>query len=179
MIAQRAVCSKPLPDHLSLARNLTLKCSRDSQFKINCDAAIDVGRGFGFGVVSTNKDGMLVGGRQGFIPGFYSAEEGEARAILEGLIMCKDKGLEDIIIETDCQSLFWRLQNRKEDRSSLGDSVDKIISLAASFGCCSFSWTPREGNYIADCLAKVSLLNRVAQFVSEVSLLFLNSLLAD
>ncbi|XP_057775394.1 uncharacterized protein LOC130994366 [Salvia miltiorrhiza] len=179
LIAQRAVCSKPLPDHLPLARNITLQCSRDSQFKINCDAAFDVGRGFGFGVVSTNKDGTLVGGRQGFIPGFFSAEKGEARAILEGLIMCKDKGLEDIIIETDCQSLFWRLQNRKEDRSSLGDSVDKILSLAASLRSCSFSWTPREGNYIADCLAKVSLRNNVTQFVSEVSLLFLNSLLAD
>ncbi|XP_057779807.1 uncharacterized protein LOC130998407 [Salvia miltiorrhiza] len=138
-IAHRAACSKSLPDHLPLTRNLTLNCSRDSQLKINCDAAIDVGRGLGFGVVSMNKDGMLVVGRQAFIPGFYSAEEGEARAILEGLIMCKDKGFEDIIIETNCQSLFWRFQNRKEDRSYLGDTVDKILRLATSFGCCSFS----------------------------------------
>ncbi|XP_057786115.1 uncharacterized protein LOC131003602 [Salvia miltiorrhiza] len=128
-----------------------------------------------FGVVISDAEGKKAGCCYGFRPGAVSVMEGEATAVLEGVRLCTEKGLSDVIIEMDCQRLYWSLVNKKSDPSYLGTTLDIIWSAAMALQRCSFSWTSREGNEDADCLAKYALCNRLAPSSVEVFPFLLNS----
>ncbi|XP_057788935.1 uncharacterized protein LOC131005848 [Salvia miltiorrhiza] len=66
----------------------TLMCSRSGQVKFSCDAAIEEGRGMGMGVVKRDANGSLLDCTFGFVPGAFSAIEGEAFVVLEAIKWC-------------------------------------------------------------------------------------------
>ncbi|XP_057790949.1 uncharacterized protein LOC131008065 [Salvia miltiorrhiza] len=134
--------------------------SRDSQLVVACDAAVLNGVGVGYGAVVTSASDSVECCGFGFLPGAFSVIEGEAAAMLEGMRVAVDYGWDDLIMETDCQDLFWMLTNRNEDRSYLGDVLTSIWEMANNLRSVEFSWTPREGNAKADRLAKFALLSR-------------------
>ncbi|XP_057779931.1 uncharacterized protein LOC130998532 [Salvia miltiorrhiza] len=166
--AQRATWTKLVSTKMVAANSLMVECRREQQVNISCDASVVEGVGVGFGVVMTDKEGLFLGCCFGFLPGVFSVLEGEAKAILEGMKLCRDRNLEDVIVETDSQLLFWRLVNGEPDPSYFGDTLSGILSLAAKLRLCVFSWTPREGNANVDCLAKFVLFNRSVFTFSDV-----------
>ncbi|XP_057811869.1 uncharacterized protein LOC131026118 [Salvia miltiorrhiza] len=80
-----------------------LFCCSEEEVKVSSDAAVNLGVGIGLGAVLTDKHGSVLGCRYGSRNGAFTVVEGEALAMLEGLKFCRDRGLLDIIVETDCQ----------------------------------------------------------------------------
>ncbi|XP_057787364.1 uncharacterized protein LOC131004671 [Salvia miltiorrhiza] len=105
-IAYRAVWAKPISIPNVQNSPCQVECSRRGQFKIRCDAAFASGVGMAFGVVISDAEGKKAGCCYGFRPGVVSVMEGEATAVLEGVRLCTEKGLSDVIIEMDCQRLY-------------------------------------------------------------------------
>ncbi|XP_057808441.1 uncharacterized protein LOC131022916 [Salvia miltiorrhiza] len=112
--------------------------------------------------------------RSGFLAGAFTVEEGEARAILEGLRLCAEKGFTKAILETDCQLLYWRLCKREDDFSYLGNTLRQIYTLMDSFVQIQFSWAPRSENSFADSLAKHALHDRFSLVSAEALPFVLN-----
>ncbi|XP_057808417.1 uncharacterized protein LOC131022890 [Salvia miltiorrhiza] len=156
-IAERALWSKPIcvaaPHHSAP----TLSNEGEGVCKIASDAAMKEGSGVGIGAVLRQEEGQLMGCRFGFLRGAFSVVEGEALALLEGLKLCREKGVREVIAETDCQQLYWMLARHDRDLSYLGDTLEEIHLLKGSFQRLAFSWTPREGNSTADSLASFAL----------------------
>ncbi|XP_057803560.1 uncharacterized protein LOC131018883 [Salvia miltiorrhiza] len=144
--AQRASWTKVISPTVGAAKSLTMVCRREQQVKISCDASVVEGVGVGFGVVTTDKEGVVLNCCFGFMVGVFSALEGEAKAVWED-----------------------------PDPSYFGDTLSNILSLAAMLRLCGFSWIPREGNAIADRLAKFASVNRSVFTSSDVLPVFGNS----
>ncbi|XP_057791155.1 uncharacterized protein LOC131008284 [Salvia miltiorrhiza] len=174
MVAQGASWKRPTCFSLISSKPRSVSCVRETQVKIKCDAAIGEGVGMGFAAVMLDAEDVLLGVRWGFIQGVFTAEEGEARAILEGCIFCEEKGCRDVILETDCQTLYWRLLKREEDLSFIGDTLKDIFSRADSMHQVKWSWTPRENSVEADRLAKYALVSR-SVFSSSVLFPFVSN----
>ncbi|XP_057786350.1 uncharacterized protein LOC131003812 [Salvia miltiorrhiza] len=133
--------------------------AREGQVKISCDAAVDLNRGCGFGVVLRDVEWSVIGCKYGFCDEAFTAIEAEARAVLEGLRLCREHGILYAIFETDNQSLYWLLMKQEKNSSYLGNYISQIDALRASIPQLAFSWTPREGNANADSIAKFALCN--------------------
>ncbi|XP_057808760.1 uncharacterized protein LOC131023236 [Salvia miltiorrhiza] len=174
-IAQRASWPKKICSPTNQMTPRKILCLRSGQLKISCDAAVVNDVGIGVEGVLQNGDGEIVGCRYGARRGVFSCLEGEALAVLEGLRLCTEKEVGDVIVETDSQILYWCLVKREPDLSYLGDTLDEIFRVMDSLHEVALSWTPREGNYIADRLASFALSN-FSPFISQGSLPFvLNS----
>ncbi|XP_057793070.1 uncharacterized protein LOC131009676 [Salvia miltiorrhiza] len=178
-VAQRAiwtitpVCS-PTQSHPP-----RLMVSRDGQMKVSCDAALRDGKGSGFGCVLHNVDDVFLGCRYGFRSGAYTCLEDEAMAVFEGIQLCVEQGIRDVIIETDNQTLFWMLHKRDSDLSYLGDTLKKFFEAVDTIPLVAFSWTPREGNAMADRIASFAIDNSVLPVSSSSLPAVLNSLLVE
>ncbi|XP_057794265.1 uncharacterized protein LOC131010651 [Salvia miltiorrhiza] len=175
LISQCATWMKPVCSPVMGPKPAQVFCSRDAQVKIKCDAALGIGIGVGIGTVMFDTDEVLLGNRCGFLPGAYTAEEEEARTILEGLRLCAEKGFTDAILETDCQHLYWRLCKREDDLSYIGVTLRQIYTLMDSFLQIKFRWASRSENSIADSLAKHALHDRFNLVSAEALPFVLNS----
>ncbi|XP_057797147.1 eukaryotic initiation factor 4A-9 isoform X1 [Salvia miltiorrhiza] len=71
-------------------------------------------------------------------------KRGRLGAMFEGISCCQSRGATDVILETDCQPLYWTLYQGSKDLSYIGDTTSSILEISACFQRCSFSWTPRE-----------------------------------
>ncbi|XP_057791239.1 uncharacterized protein LOC131008372 [Salvia miltiorrhiza] len=162
LVAQRAVWTKRICDPPAQAKPNSVTCSRRGQIKIWCDAAVEGAAGMGFGILYQDHDheGRSIGYSFGFFPGIFLPVEAEARAVLEGITLCKERGFQDVIVEMDCQVLYWLLEKHELDLSYLGNTLESIYSLASDLHQLYFSWTPRDGNVSADSLAHFALRSR-------------------
>ncbi|XP_057802954.1 uncharacterized protein LOC131018247 [Salvia miltiorrhiza] len=170
-VANRAIWVAPNRSVGPRQRATHIDCNSEFDAKISTDVAVDLGKGIGIGAVLTSGNGNVVGCRFGFQRGAYTVVEGEALAMIEGLKFCQERGVDNIIAETDCQQLYWKVVRHEEDLSYLGDSLRVIDELSRSFRRVSFSWTPREGNSVADKVASFAL-NSFSPMLSSVSLPF-------
>ncbi|XP_057774927.1 uncharacterized protein LOC130993908 [Salvia miltiorrhiza] len=159
VIANQACWKPPLRASTQHQQAVTVTCDREGQRKISCDVAWNGWNGIGIGVVMTTEDSGVVGCRYGFIQGNFSVLEGEALALLEGMYLGREHGVEDVIFETDSQSLYWLLHKREDDLSYLGNTLRDINREMDSFSLAMLSWTPRDGNFVADKLASFALCN--------------------
>ncbi|MED6183845.1 hypothetical protein PIB30_041608 [Stylosanthes scabra] len=82
----------------------------------------------------------------------------ESEAIRTALIAAKNLELQQIIIESDNLLLIQAIKSK----STIGE-VDSILQdihhLAAEIPHCEFTWTPREGNLVADLVAGLAVAN--------------------
>ncbi|XP_057811795.1 uncharacterized protein LOC131026035 [Salvia miltiorrhiza] len=174
-VAERAIWTKPLSSSAVSSKPTQVGCSREAQVKINCDAAVERGVESGLGIVLCDAENNQFGYRLGFLKGVFMVEEGEAHAILEGLRFSVEKGLTDVVVEMDCRRIFWRLHNREDDISLLGDILKEIYSIVDSLNQVEFSWCPRVDNSVADSLANYAFVSRSVFFSSNVWPLPVNS----
>ncbi|XP_074291006.1 uncharacterized protein LOC141617744 [Silene latifolia] len=133
-------------------RNKWRKPSR-GLYKINIDAGLMEGDGFGLGAICRDRGGKVQWG--------VSVQEGavreptvlEAEAILMGLTEAKEKELKSVEIESDCLSVIEDLRNRRRGRSDLNLIYDDIYAMCNFFDTLEFSYVRRSGNRVAHELA--------------------------
>lgn len=89
-----------------------------------------------------------------------SALMAKGLAIREALLHAQHLGISKIWIKTDSESLVRALNSITKPRNLYG-IVSDIESLSSLFDFCTFSFTPRNNNGLADSLAKACLQNSV------------------
>ncbi|KAH6760272.1 hypothetical protein C2S51_017221 [Perilla frutescens var. frutescens] len=78
-------------------------------------------------------------------------------AAREGLLLAIEYGGTKVTLETDCKSLYNRLQLMSSDLSYLGSVVDDVKVLAIRFAFVEYSWVRRGENYVSHQLATRAL----------------------
>ncbi|CAN1301688.1 hypothetical protein LINPERPRIM_LOCUS25076 [Linum perenne] len=68
-----------------------------------------------------------------------------------------ERNLVDVCFETDCQELAFAMRNEGEDVSEFGMLVDRCRRELASFMNTTVLFTRRNGNQVADAVARKSV----------------------
>ncbi|RYQ81106.1 hypothetical protein Ahy_Scaffold1g107111 [Arachis hypogaea] len=112
-------------------------------------------------VVIRDNSGKLLTGESMRIRA-YSSLAAEAEAMRRALILATNLNMEQILIESDNLPLVQAVKSKTyigEVESILRD----IFLLAESLSNCGFTWVPREGNKVANGVAKCSLTGRLEE----------------
>lgn len=115
--------------------------------------------------------GMLRDIMGNWICGFVShAEAGmvfttEASALRDGLLMAWNQGTRQLLCESDCRDLVDILTNQNQIANHGHVGILLVIcELLDRNWRAELSWTPREGNCAADCMARQGYRDRIASF---------------
>ena len=80
----------------------------------------------------------------------------EGLALREAVQSCVNLGLKTVAFEADSAQLI-KAVNMEECPTELCGVLSDILSYVSAFDFLSFSWIPRERNFLADSLAKNAL----------------------
>jgi ribonuclease HI len=123
--------------------------------KCNVDAAFDASAGQGAtAAVLRSDDGSFAGGRARWYPHGLDALMMEAIACRDGIHLAREKGVDRLQVETDCQELvkLWALGNNQ--RSYVAPIIRDIVELSSGFLDFTLMHAPRTCNRVAHELAK-------------------------
>ncbi|KAL4388752.1 hypothetical protein GQ457_09G005630 [Hibiscus cannabinus] len=126
--------------------------------KLNCDGAVVPSSGFSScgGVIRNEFGGWLIGFSRKL--GICSVIEAELWGIYEGLLVAWSLGLNRIIVEVDSADVINLIHQYKVGEASLA-LVPHIVSLIRRSWTIELSHVSREGNRLADCMAKFPYWN--------------------
>ncbi|KAK9997071.1 hypothetical protein SO802_021757 [Lithocarpus litseifolius] len=133
----------------------------DSGFeKANFDGAIfeDLSVA-GIGVAVRNEHGEVVATLAEKIPIPNSIFTLETLAARRAVLFVQELGLRNVVFEGDSESSIQAISNRLLSHSSCGHIIHDILLFASSFLSFSFSHVCRQGNALADALAKRARLS--------------------
>ncbi|KAL0006361.1 hypothetical protein SO802_013922 [Lithocarpus litseifolius] len=133
----------------------------DSGFvKANFDGAIfeDLSAA-GIGVAVRNEHGEVVATLAEKIPIPNSIFTLETLAARRAVLFVQELGLRNVVFEGDSESSIQAISNRLLSHSSCGHLIHDILLFASSFLSFSFSHVCRQGNALADALAKRARLS--------------------
>ncbi|XP_033138416.1 uncharacterized protein LOC117129139 [Brassica rapa] len=136
-----------------------LKCNVDGTFsnQRNMSSA---------GWVIRDENGTFIGAGQALGNQAYNALESEMQALIMAMQYCWSHGYRKIQFESDYRKLIALLNN--EDLHFAGYNWIRDINWwKQQFEATSFTWIGRDGNQVADCLAKQGLNNNNRLFVSH------------
>ena len=136
--------------------------------KINFDGALFQDQKMaGIGVVIRNPNGHVIGALSDriFLPAIV--DEVEALACRKAISFALDLGVENVILEGDSMTIIQALNSDSSCASSYGHIIDDIRACALLFSSISFSHVKRQGNNVADSLAKLAKLSRCPCFWSD------------
>jgi hypothetical protein len=126
--------------------------------KVNVDGALDCVSGdAGIGVIASDGDGRVVFTAWKYIHGSSDAEEIEALACKEGIVLAADWCSSKTIIESDCLSLARLFGDREGRRSKLRFILEEAISAGQDLLAWEFAYTRRERNCAAHELAQLAM----------------------
>lgn len=112
----------------SKARAATLwKQTNRSWWKVNVDTTMKTGSGIGIRVVIRNENGEILGSCFQFLRTAFSVDVAECLAVRENVQYSESIHANRIVIETDCQSLFNRLQTSNKDISYFSSLIFDIL----------------------------------------------------
>ncbi|XP_071939813.1 uncharacterized protein [Coffea arabica] len=132
---------------------------------LNTDAAIkQIGAKASWGVVARCMEGKLRGAWAGCEDRRGIPIVEEARAIRHALVLAKQNGWRNIIIQTDCKRIVDQIRDGKLNDHLAGAVLFDIMALSKDFSSCLFSFVKREGNNVSHQLAKFAL-----KLVSEIA----------
>lgn len=78
--------------------------------KLNCDAACDKQHGrMGMGVLLRNHFGHIRAARSTTKMSYFDPTVAEALALLHGILLCKELGIQNVIVEGDAQVVILAL----------------------------------------------------------------------
>ena len=156
LLEYRAAQEPPIPVICSAGATRWLP-PLTSQHKVNYDGTLfRESRLAGIGVVARDSDGRVVGAlsdRVG-LPG--TVEEVEAIACREAVKFALQLGLTEVVFEGDSESITMAIISGKPCFSSYGHILDDVKALISHFASVSFLHVKRQGNAVADKLAKVA-----------------------
>lgn len=81
----------------------------------------------------------------------------ETKAVRAGCTCAMERNAGDVIVEGDCANVMNRLNNNKEDITTLGFIIKEIKNLNSHFHKISFKWSVRSCNKTTDCLSEIPI----------------------
>ncbi|XP_010687191.1 uncharacterized protein LOC104901327 [Beta vulgaris subsp. vulgaris] len=127
----------------------------DGLYKINVDVSLAVEGWIGLGVIARNHEGGVLFTTTRRVRAHWTPEIAEAKAIEWGVRLGRRFGLQDIILESDCQSVINRLSKNAIYLSDLDNVLTNILVSCASFSSFHWSHVKRDGNFVVHHLAKL------------------------
>jgi ribonuclease HI len=135
--------------------------------KINVDGAFKKDSGSAaVGVIVRNKEGQPLRAFWSCIANCRDAEEAEALACLEGIVLGSCWPDHEVILESDCSQLIDKLQVR--DSSLVAPIICDILKESSTLNSVRFSKVRREQNKVAHELAQFAMRSRDVRVSSEV-----------
>jgi ribonuclease HI len=126
--------------------------------KINADGAFNKeSRRAAVGVIAQDKEGQPLLAFWSSIAHCRDAEEAEALACLEGIVLGRRWPDHEMILESDCSQLVDKLQAKDRDRSLVAPIICDILKESSSLVSVSFSKVRREQNKVAHELAQLAM----------------------
>lgn len=123
--------------------------------KINTDATFSNLTGFCFtGIIARDHKGSLVSGVTSCCRTINSLTA-EAIALRDVVSLARNLGMERVIFESDCLDLIKACRGDLE-KHQIQNFLKDIWKLKQSFVTCGFTWTPREGNEVANTIAHLA-----------------------
>ena len=153
-------------EDFKMAASLDILPSRHSQnrweappqgvFKINVDGATsDHGRNSSIRVIIRDCNGLVVAALSKYLPGRFAADQVEALAMEQGILLAQELQLSRVILESDALAVVQAL-NDNSTGNELGHILQGILPLCESFGFCSFKHVNRVFNVVAHELAQLA-----------------------
>ncbi|XP_074293665.1 uncharacterized protein LOC141620782 [Silene latifolia] len=123
--------------------------------KINVDAGVKEGEGVSSGAVCRDGGGAVMWGIMVVREEEWDPKFAEAMAVHDGLEEAKARGIQQVVVESDCIQVIEALKDKRSGRSSFSLLVDDILLLCNSFQAVVWSHTSRINNSVAHALAHV------------------------
>jgi hypothetical protein len=123
--------------------------------KINCDGSyVQATKSGGWGFVIRDCDGIVRGAGAGRINVTASPAHSEAEACIQAVRYAADRGMVNVIVESDASNLIRAVQSSEFDRAPEGVIYRDIrIFSRLNFSVCKFVFSPRNCNKVAHALA--------------------------
>jgi ribonuclease HI len=125
--------------------------------KINTDGAFRKTGHAATGVIARNSSGCLLAATWSRLAHCRDAEEAEARACLEGVMLAQQWPDSPVCVETDCAQVIRKLLAKNMDRSLVSPIISDILEEGSKLQSVSFSKIRREQNKVAHELAQLAL----------------------
>ena len=124
-------------------------------FKINVDGAVFASqKAVGLGVIIRDDRGRVEAAMSKKVLALLGALEAEAKVFEAGLLLARDIGIQDVILEGDSLVIFNALCEVSLPPSSVASIVIGMLDLCKVFWRIEFSHVKRKGNRAAHLLAK-------------------------
>lgn len=124
--------------------------------KLNVDASLAVEGWVGLSVVARNSDGEVQFAGVRKVRACWAADLAEAKSIEMALRLAKRFGLQEIVVESDCQVVINRLSKKTTFLAAIDLVLQNIISSCDCFVSIVWSHVKRDGNFVAHHLAKLT-----------------------
>ncbi|KAK9993278.1 hypothetical protein SO802_022981 [Lithocarpus litseifolius] len=124
-------------------------------YKINVDGATRVGGLSGVGVVIRDCRGLVLVAKSKVMAGSYEAGVTEALAVEEGVLLARERGLHQIIIESNSLEVVQAIRTRSS-HGEAGTVVQGILVLLDSFCSWKVQHLKRDYNIVAHELAQMA-----------------------
>ena len=145
--------SKPTPPRLELRSLWTPPPA--PMFKINVDGAVLSALGaMGIGIIIRDEEGQVEAALSKRIEAPLGAIEAEAKAFEVGLLVAKDIGIQEVVLEGDSIIIYNALYDVSNPPSSVEPIIKGMHALCKYFRRVEFSHGRRQGNSPAHLLAK-------------------------
>ncbi|XP_023874807.1 uncharacterized protein LOC111987334 [Quercus suber] len=127
------------------------------QHKVNYDGALfkEIWQA-GIGVVIKDATGRVCGALSDRIVLPRTVEEAEAIACRTVVRFALELGLEEVVFEGDSETITTAINSTSACFSSFSHILDDVKALALNFASATFVHVKRQGNAVADKLAKAS-----------------------
>ena len=121
----------------------------------------------GIGVVIRNLGGHVIGALSDriFLP--VTVDEVEALACIKAISFASDIGVENVVLEGDSKTIIQALNADSTCASSFGHIIKDIRVLALDFASICFSHVKRQGNTVANSLAKLAKFSLCPSFWTD------------
>ena len=142
-----------------------------SVYKVNFDGATfpDIAMA-GLGVVVRDSEGLVTAAllERIHLPPTVAALE--ALACRRSILFAIELGLQEVVFEGDSEVIFKLLTAEQPCMSAFGHIIEDSRSLAARLRLATFTHTKRQGNNVADKLAKLAknLYEDIHSYVTEL-----------
>ena len=128
---------------------------RTNWFKINVDGAVFASKkAAGLGVIIRDDRGRVEAAMSRKVLSLLGALEAEAKAFEAGLLLARDIGIHDVILEGDSLVIFNALCKVSLPPSLVASIVIGMLDLCKAFRQIEFSYVKRKDNRPAYLLAK-------------------------
>ncbi|XP_021748567.1 uncharacterized protein LOC110714367 [Chenopodium quinoa] len=123
--------------------------------KLNVDASIDEAGWVGFGAIARDHSGQVLFSAVRRVKARWDVLIAECKAALFGLKKAKERGFDNIILESDSLQLVSKLKKSAFLFSDVDCILEDIISLSSCFTSIIWSHVKRDRNLIVHHLARL------------------------